>query len=1076
MPTGPRKEPPPIPAIRRAKVGGQKPTFAEQLAPEMAKLKANEATRATLDQAPYDEATLEGDMETAGDFRPAAVEEGDVPSWDAADIKESAMGGMGMAPELDTDQHRFGDPRALNMVQTADLPASKKKESWTSKAGNIEIDLEAMGVGAADIYELEPGEQVKALKTELDPSGVAERTPVLSRLEEDMPEQQLEAVASAFGEGFGPEGKQAAKEAVGELKGMPKAKKERTLNGITNLGVFISEWKSDLMAGVIGAAARKTDEGSFMNRLLRSGKEYYERKSASSRKLIESETKLASLAGATTRMSKVGSILSWGRVGLDIVGKGAFAKHLNPFRHMTAGAMAIGASAEVLKETRFKANSLKEKTRMDVESAEEEARALYEETARKSGGKVTAEALSAVYQERLPQDLIARLNENFMAGSSFVGHVIKKDLAWGVERIQGKLDKIDTNKKLNDAQKAQKRQELLVSYNGFLREADLMTTKYVGVDAASYGARLVEKSAKAFVTVMAVDTIARLFMSAHDLFDRNFGSGTAVGAAGAKAMESLPQGDVEVMTAESRELPSGIVSVETIGAGGSITGSLMKQLEEHPEKFGYTGETGRSSEQLHAWAFKTAKAMAKQAGFLTRKDQQDTWLSHAAVGRLRIGVDMSHGKPELAMVDEKNHVISAAELKAGPYGMKVPFADKGEAVPTPEVVPPPESSYAPAHDYYVKKMLGAAAGKMDPKDRDQLGLTLNHLRRAQAVMHDEHASPASRAQARELAVADLREISKKYDGIMPKGWTEKLEKTPTYAEVLAKGAGPVHEEMGPPAPPREETTPPVEKPIRRVVRPVEPAPEPVVEKKAPPSHVEEAWEADRREFAIENLKRAQAIIGGKALEGLTQEQRVEVGKLLRVVDLRHQALHASVADGALSVGDEIRYGQPYRQAVAELEEKYGKVLPEKWLGKLTRYMHPGEAGGDHEHGGKGEPAHEEEKAPAPPPVKPLRRPVRAPELEPVVDAGELSPDVQPLLVTFKGALAGGFENLDAKGDISKETVLRLLDAVHKAKEGLKSLPTGDPARRALIAEAQQNAKILTEVFGGVVGSDWFEKV
>lgn len=881
MPRGSRNEGAGSGSGRAKKPEIPKLSLREQLAAETAKLKANESARFTADQAPYEDATLEGDMETSGDlraapavaFEAAPVEEGDVPSWDTADLKESVLSGMGMAPNLDTDQYRFGDPRALNMVQAADAAESargkakrpmdrktmekmvmgvpleegeneeaipaKEKKVWKSKGGNVEIDMEAMVVGTADIFEMEPKEQAAALKTELDPADMVDRVPALSRLEQDMPEAELEAISNAFGEGFGPEGKKAAKEAVQEIKDMPEAKKERTLNGITNLGVFISEWKSDKMGEMLGWAEKKTDGGSFMNRLLKSSREFYERKSASNRRLIESTAKMASLSGAMTGAAKMGSILSWGRVALDIVGKGAFAKHINPFRHMTAGAMAFGTGAEIAKEVRFKAEGLREKTRVqDWEDAEGEARALYEEAKKKAGGgEVTVETLTAAYQENLPKDLLARLEGNIMAGSTFVGHVIKKDLTWGVARIQKKLDAIEANGKLNVEQKEKKRQELLVSYNGFLREADLMTTRVAGVDAASYAARLLEKSAKAFVTVMAVDTIARLFLSAHEILDRNFGQpenafrGVPKTETAQGPNESLPTdvhrslADAEVMTAESRNLPPGFVSLEMVGPGGSITGSLMKQLEEHPEKFGYTGETGRSSEQLHAWAFKTAKQMAKSAGFLTRKDQQDTWLSGAAVGKLHVGVDMSHGKPELAMVDSDGRVLGAAELKAGSYAMETPGGHK-------ELPPVTEPAERPslAQDYYLKKVLGAGAGNLDTAAQKDLGSRLFRLKVYNANMRDETLSSESRAQARAMAVGILRETSGKYRDALPRGWTEKLNQTESYTAFVQReshGAEPVvsHEE--------EKPHVPMPKPLRRPVHSAEPTPEPAPAPKLP---------------------------------------------------------------------------------------------------------------------------------------------------------------------------------------------------------------------------------------------------
>ncbi len=948
MPKGPRQE-----VIRRPKAG-PRPTPVEQVVDEQAKLKANETARAAaaekeemeanarLEQAPYDDfSPAEGDMETSGDFRAAATEEGDVPSWDAADLKQSVVEGMGMAPELDTDQHRFGDPRALNMMRAVDVPVMDEKKK---KQPRQKVDMKAMVLGTADIFDtqMEEAEEAAAVpaqkKLSAEEAWKAEKG--LSSMIVD-PELLQEAaqpegkdIEKAAGPLLGGPAEEAAlKQAVEtEMAALPEEKKRRMLQGALNMGVHLTTLVNDGAALMADRLSRScADSNSLYCRLALSTKTLFKTRADNTRRLLEGEDGVLSRKG----FAKVASVYSWVRAATAI---GTFGVWEIARRTSMAALGVAGTSLEVAKEARLKNMDLRERVGAervkDMDVAAEEAWALYEEAKVSAKGKApTAEQLSNKFGERLPKELLERLAkkpEGIAMG--FAERLAERDLRRTLEKIQAKMDAIE-NGPGTDAEKRVRREQLMAGgviakqWGSYLKDADRFLTAAGTVDMLGYGARVAERTAKGARTALILLSLGSLAkrgwdaFSTHETFTPSEVGGESTQP---EAIRSLPATgmDAEVMTAESRELPPGIVSMETVGAGGSITGSLMKQLEEHPEKFGYEGNVVRGSEQLHAWAFKTAKVMAKQAGFLTRKDQQDSWLSAAAIGKLHIGVDMSHGAPELAFVDHNGAVLSAADIKAGHYEMAVPFADKGE-VPA-EMVKTETRPLAPA-DYYANKVLGIDAGRLSSEEKARLGEQLARLKKMQADMVDPALSESTRTSMRETASLLVRDITKEHKGMLEKGWTARLEKATPYADVVHPPVSrlvvqPPQEEMGPPAPPREEERP----------------------------HL--------------------------------------------------------------------------------------------------------------------------------PPVKPLRRPVQAPELEPTVDVAELSPDTQPLLPVFKGVLAAGFENLDAKGDISKETVLRLLDAVHKAKEGLRGLPPGDAMRRTLIADAQRNADLLNEIFGGMLKGDWFQKV
>lgn len=1013
-------------SIRPPKAEGKK-SFQEQVAEEGAKLQASESARRTDAQAPYDEATIEGDMETAGEWRAAKPEAGDVPALETPRI-------------------------------------------WQNKTGTVKLNLDALGLSEADIVELEPGQAAAALKPELDPADVVDEEYVDEVMSD---EEILAAQEAAATKGYGPEAAAAAHEAVEEIQAMPEEKKKRTLNGIVNLGAFASEWKSEKMASLIGSAESKTDQGSAMNRLLAATREYYQRRAESSRKLIERNDKMLSVSGTLTNASKVGSILSWGRVGLDIVGHGAFAKQLNPFRHMTAAAMAFGTGAEIGKEMRLKNTDVRTLTRIeDAEAAEDEARALYEEAKKKAGGEVTAEALSASYKERLPQDLLKRIQENPDGfATSFVSKVFKKDLAWGVERIQKNLDKIDADPKLTDEQKAAKRQRVLAGAEGFLRDADRMLTRSAGVDAAAYSARLVEKGAKAFVTVMAVDTMARLFTSAHDLFDQHFGQpenafrGLPATAMAGGTVESFIAPEPELMTAESPELPPGIVSLETVGAGGSITGSLMKQLEEHPEKFGYEGNAARDSEQLHAWAFKTAKAMAKEAGFLTRKDQQDSWLSAAAVGKLQIGVNMEGGKPSLAFVDHNGAVLSAADIKAGRYEMPVPFPDAGEEPAKESPVPPvlsPEQRPSFAQDYYVNKLLGAKAGELTNAQKRDLGGLLFRLKHYETLMRDEGAEAGSRATARTEAAKLLKTIAEKHAGILKPGWTEKMHAMPSYtAFVQMDGKG--KEFVGPPAPPVEAKpsvdevveeekpkAPPVPKPRKVVMPAAEEAP--VKVPKAPPVPARSESEVPVADLVP---KEPEAGPAGK-LEEYFAPSYAELPERGAVISKKTFSAIVEQMRSAAAERDRAPAGSSMRKAAEEylaetrktVQGSFGKYLKPGWYEAATTQEKPAA------------PAVEEAVAP-----RRVRRVVSAQE----APAPAPAPIVRRETTEFsddEGMIKGREEKTETYIDVSSWTIQEVEDKLKEARvmlAGQEARLAKSPGNYAVRAAVDLSKRVIADL-------------
>lgn len=835
---GPRKDTPPVPKPMTRPGGGEK----AKADAAHAQLKANESARFNADQAPYDEATLEGDMETSGAFRAAATEEGDVPSWDASDLKDTVMGGMGMAPELDLSQHKFA--RMNGMVEAADLPVTEEKKKKQPKQ---KVDMKAMVLGTADIYDTQMEEEEPSAKEAWEKEKGMPSMIVDPELLQEAAQPGVKDIEKAAGPLVGGPAEEAAlKQAVeAETAALPEEKKRGMLQGALNLGVQLTTLVNDGAAAMADRLSRNcAGSNSLYCRLALSTKTLFKTRADNTRRLLEGEDGILSRKG----VAKAASVYSWARAASAI---GAFGGAEIARRTSMAALGVAGTSLEIAKEARLKNMDLRERVGAervkDMDVAAEEAWALYEEAKVSAKGKPpTAEQLSNKFGERLPKALLERLAKKPEGvAMGFAERLAEKDLRRTLEKIQAKMDAIE-NGSGTDAEKRARREQLMAGgviakqWGSYLKDADRFLTAAGTVDMLGYGARAAERTAKGARTALVLLSLGALAKRGWDAFSTH--ETFAPSAVGGESVqpEAIPPvtaagTDYEVMTAESRDLPPGIVSMETIGAGGSITGSLMKQLEEHPEKFGYAGNP-RSSEELHAWAFRSAKQMAKSAGFLTRKDQQDTWLSAAAIGKLHIGVDMSHGKPELAMVDADGHVMSAAELKAGPYGMKVPFEDAekgqgGETPVAPEIMPPSENPIADAQNYYVKKALGKDAfDALTSAQRADLGKRFLQIHNMQEMERDPATSESSRLQYHTAQLSKVKEVTELYKDALPVSWQEKLEKAAPYADVLKKGRGvlPVVENHTAPEPVEEKKlpAPPVPKPFRRPVAPVEPTPEP----------------------------------------------------------------------------------------------------------------------------------------------------------------------------------------------------------------------------------------------------------
>ncbi|MCK5416721.1 hypothetical protein KAI92_04825 [Candidatus Parcubacteria bacterium] len=297
-----------------------------------------------------------------------------------------------------------------------------------------------------------------------------------------------------------------AEEAINELN---EKEKKTFFEGLANLGYRTTEIKSGILSKFCRkiSSTEKVKNIKIANTFFNKFADIYDKKGEQAKKERETVGKGVLKKGSGIGQG-FGNLFKYGRTLVDVVQTGS-SRMLNPFRHVTVAAMALGSSAEAVKETRLDNEKVKESTRVDdVDRAMDEALDLYE-NAKNDKGEVTAENLTKLYQENLPKDIIERLNRAENVGAKFCEKLLNKDAKVYVDRIIKKIDGIN-NKNWDEQKKAEKIQFLMQKNEELLNDLDRIVGDEAGVDQIAYWSRVAEKTGKGVATVMIIDSVARM--------------------------------------------------------------------------------------------------------------------------------------------------------------------------------------------------------------------------------------------------------------------------------------------------------------------------------------------------------------------------------------------------------------------------------------------------------------------------------------------------------------------------------------------------------------------------------------
>jgi hypothetical protein len=386
--------------------------------------------------------------------------------------------------------------------------------------------------------------------------------------------QDLLDSGELFDNGREPQLGEQLDEEVERLRQLPPKERAGIIEGLANAGYWLQKTKSNALKSVTGKLTLGMSKERGWGKYITEYSKTYERDAVRAEKMrVQKKGVLTSAAGLG---ALTGNMLKLGRVAYDFAG--GSLRSLNPFRHVTTGALFVARGAEAGKEVRLGNQKVisKNRTLADIDfeapmtgherqeaehamnDVASEAWALYEKAGVKdikiagADGAVDqaklAEAkqlMDKAYAENLPEDLKKRLGRLNVSGTSLLEKVfLKGDVISSVEAINNKLEKIENNQQYSQQEKASRKQAVLASSERLLKDLDRMIGDQGMVDWLAYAAKKTEWTGKAAANIMLLDTVRIVWQKlpevAHAISEWKLGTSHALADALPKARVALP--------------------------------------------------------------------------------------------------------------------------------------------------------------------------------------------------------------------------------------------------------------------------------------------------------------------------------------------------------------------------------------------------------------------------------------------------------------------------------------------------------------------------------------------------------
>ncbi len=295
-----------------------------------------------------------------------------------------------------------------------------------------------------------------------------------------------------------------------EIENMDEKERIGFFEKISNVGFGLSFARSKAMGSITKGLTHLSKKNDYAHKFFEEYTNFYNENAEASKEAIftKGKNKKENFKGA---LQGSGTAIKTYRVFSDLAQFGT-TRALNPFRHVTVGAMFVGRSAEILKRSVVKREDKIEKNRIeDLGEAMTEAEKIFKIKLKEEGStNLSKEDLEKAYKENIPRDIIDRIERGGgLQGTGLMQYLFKQDAKGKANRVLGKLDKID-KKNISDEKKEKKRTAVFSRYGNLLEDLDKMISHEGAVDNLSYTARTMEDAGKKTANVFVAETIFRL--------------------------------------------------------------------------------------------------------------------------------------------------------------------------------------------------------------------------------------------------------------------------------------------------------------------------------------------------------------------------------------------------------------------------------------------------------------------------------------------------------------------------------------------------------------------------------------
>ena len=425
---------------------------------------------------------------------------------------------------------------------------------------------------------------------------------------------------------------------------LPEEDKQKIGWGLKTLGFKVEQKKNNFFANVFNKISKKLPEDKTTSRFCKNLEKGFMEDSERAFKTAEKITNKEEQHRIQNTGLLFGNILKYGRMVSDFTGI-SFA---SPLRYVMMGGMALSRGAKAATATRLENEDLIEKTRIqDADKAAEEAWNIYELAQKKEGTEnVSANALKNAYLTEIPKDLQKRLEEPSTA-NNLIQNILRKYLELSVNKINSKIEKIESDTSLSQKEKETKIEIILNRQKEKLSDYDGMLTQVGTVDELAMAGRYAQTAGKVIVAAMTVETLYLSYEKISGLLshilsgsDSSIPMNTGIGknvieetlktkTENQDTLKTIIEqkdsvgtkiNDHEIKTEELKNkiLEQFKTSETTIHEGEGIEHSFIRQIEHNPKlaiELGFKGDIN-DAKALHEFAGKEAHIIAIKEGYV----------------------------------------------------------------------------------------------------------------------------------------------------------------------------------------------------------------------------------------------------------------------------------------------------------------------------------------------------------------------------------------------------------------------------------------------------------------------------